>query len=310
VSNPDNAPIETAVGESNEAPTAKDDAGNGFVTDEDNALFTRNVLENDSDPENDFLEVTLDSSNTVGTVTEQGNGNFIYDPNNEFESLDVGETATDTFNYTINDFHGGEDTGKVTIKIYGVNDAPTANDDAGNGFVTDEDNALFTGNVLENDSDPENDFLEVTLDSSNTVGTVTEQGNGNFIYDPNNEFESLDVGETATDTFNYTINDFDGGEDTGKVSVKIYGVNEEDSVAGLSNDDDLIQSQTQTSASGATSVSMANQVDGDNRDVTPELSDNLYSLGSVADSQEVPESFTPAIPFPTEGANDQGLDIA
>jgi len=490
-----------SVANTNEAPTANDDAGNGFVTDEDNALFTGNVLDNDNDPEDDFLEVNLDSSNTVGTVTEQGNGNFIYDPNDQFESLDVGETATDSFEYTISDPNGGQDTATVTIKIYGVNDAPTANDDAGNGFVTDEDNALFTGNVLDNDNDPEDDFLEVSLDSSNTVGTVTEQGNGNFIYNPNDEFESLDVGETATDGFEYTISDPNGGQDTGKVNVKIYGVNEavttepvnpselpsyipsgsreassyfsvqpdgwssatpwgeaintaqsegyieirswkmvcdvngnpttvvsdlqqveaasfqtepwygsnentpisieetenghlrmpvsqgevthwfkqtprpqvenaqdcyvtaevkmspgvlvavgadwwvdptsdyagqyvnnkiigrsgwhesagnwqtiqfgnEESGAGLSNDDDLVQSQTQAPASGTTSVSMTNQADHGNHDVVPELSENSYSLGSVADSQEVPESSPTATPFPAEGFDDQGLDIA
>ena len=62
-------------------------------------------------------------------------------------NLAVGETATDTFKYTVADSKGATNTATVTITINGANDANTANDDSGVGFVTDEDSSFTTNNV-------------------------------------------------------------------------------------------------------------------------------------------------------------------
>jgi len=45
-------------------------------------------------------------------------------------------------------------------------------------------------------------------------------------YDPNDQFESLAVGETGTDSFTYTVSDGNGGTDTATVTVTINGVND------------------------------------------------------------------------------------
>jgi len=45
-----------------------------------------------------------------------------YNPNGQFENLGAGETATDTFNYTVSDGQGGMDTGTVTVNIIGRNE--------------------------------------------------------------------------------------------------------------------------------------------------------------------------------------------
>ena len=52
--------------------------------------------------------------------------------NAQFEGLAVGQTATDTFIYTLSDGNGGTDTATVTVTINGVNDRPTAADDVAN----------------------------------------------------------------------------------------------------------------------------------------------------------------------------------
>ena len=68
----------------------------------------------------DVLTVSdIDTVGTKGTVTCNANGSFTYDPNGKFESLGVGETATDSFNYTVSDGQGGADTATVTITIHG-----------------------------------------------------------------------------------------------------------------------------------------------------------------------------------------------
>ena len=80
----------------------------------------------------------FDTTGTSGGVTDNGDGTFTYNPNGQFEYLAVGETASDTFEYTVSDSNGGTDTGLVTITIDGANDAPVATDDSGVDFTTDE----------------------------------------------------------------------------------------------------------------------------------------------------------------------------
>lgn len=64
--------------------------------------------------------------------------------------------------------------------------------------------------VRGNDTDPvsANDPLVVTaFDTTGTLGSVTNNGDGTFTYNPNGQFNSLQAGETATDSFPYTISD-------------------------------------------------------------------------------------------------------
>ena len=62
-------------------------------------------------------------------MTVQADGSYRYDPNGQFESLRAGQTATDTFTYTLADAAGATSTAAVTITIQGANDAPLAVND-------------------------------------------------------------------------------------------------------------------------------------------------------------------------------------
>ena len=200
--------FEIIDGPSNTPPVAVDDT---FSTDEDTAFTTGDVLGNDTDADGDSLTVTdLDTTGTLGQVTDNGDGTFSYDPNGQFESLNAGDSATDSFAYTVSDGNGGLDMATVTVTIDGVDDEvsgspPVAVDDV---FSTDEDTAFTTGDVLSNDTDADGDSLTVTdLDTTGTLGQVTDNGDGTFSYDPNGQFESLNAGDSATDNFAYTVSD-------------------------------------------------------------------------------------------------------
>jgi VCBS repeat-containing protein len=70
-------------------------------------------------------------------------------------------------------------------------------------------------------------FLTVTgLDTTGTIGLVTNNGDGTFKYDPNGEFEGLAPGETDTDSFKYTVSDGQGGTATATVTITITGVDD------------------------------------------------------------------------------------
>ena len=241
------ATVTITIAPINDAPTANDDNGGG--TDEDTSFTTANVLANDSDSENDALSVNgVDTTGTRGSVTSNNDGTFAYDPNGRFEYLAVGETAVDSFDYTVSD---GDltDTATVTVTINGVNDAPAA---VADNAATDEATAV-TISVLGNDSDPDtSDTLSVTgVITTGTQGVVTL--GGGVQYDPNGAFDYLDAGATATDVFTYTVSDGRGGTDTAVVTITINGLND----APAANDDSAATDED-------TPITISNALDNDN----------------------------------------------
>ena len=171
---------------------------------EDDADFSLDLLDGASDIDtSDTLNVsnlTLDSGDDAGITI---NGNNLDISPSAYNSLAAGESEVIEYSYDIIDGNGGVVAQTATITINGVNDAPTANDDGNVGFTTNEDTNFTTVNVLDNDTDPDtSDTLSVlSIDTTGTQGTVTNNGDGTFGYAPNGQFETLAVGETATDTF-------------------------------------------------------------------------------------------------------------
>ena len=116
------------------------------------------------------------------------------------------------------------------LLLQDVNDPPVGMADGGGAFTTDEDTAFTTGNVLTNDTDedlPANTLSVAGLDVSGTAGMVSDNGDGTFDYDPNGQFEGLDDGETATDTFTYILTDRSTGNSaTNTATTKISTIDQ------------------------------------------------------------------------------------
>jgi VCBS repeat-containing protein len=216
----------------NNPPDAKDDSPS---TTEDNAA-TGNVLTNDTDPDGNTLTVTAvngvagnvgnPTSTPHGTVTVNANGSYSYAPAANY-------FGSDSFTYAISDGNGGTDTATVTITIAEVDDAPAANDDPNS---TSEDNAVG-GNVLTNDTDPDNtdglsgndDTLVVSAENGSSTdvgnavatahGSVTLNANGSYSYTPAPNY-------FGSDSFTYTVSDGRGGTDSATVTITIDEVND------------------------------------------------------------------------------------
>lgn len=144
---PGTATLTINVNGTNDAPIAVDDIGT-YATDEDSAVTfsaVEGVLANDNDvdidgtaPDDSFSVTAVQGSAGVGSpihtaqggiVTLNSDGSFTYNPNSRFDYLAFGESAVDTFTYTITDSEGLTDTATVTLTINGVDDAPVATDD-------------------------------------------------------------------------------------------------------------------------------------------------------------------------------------
>lgn len=81
------------------------------------------------------------------------------------------------------------------------------------------------GNVLANDSAPDG-VAAVALETGPANGALTLNPNGSFVYVPGALFESLALGETATESFSYRLTDADGDSDTATVTLRIAGAND------------------------------------------------------------------------------------
>lgn len=106
-----------------------------------------------------------------------------------------------------------------------LNKPPVAEDDQ---FETNEDEVL-TGNVLSNDSDPDNDVLSAVLVESVAHGVLSLGSNGSFQYTPGADFN-------GTDSFTYSSVDPDGAADTATVSILVKAVNDAPTVANPIDD--------------------------------------------------------------------------
>ncbi|WP_212524408.1 cadherin-like domain-containing protein [Actibacterium sp. MT2.3-13A] len=149
----------------------------------------------------------------------------IFDPGAAYQHLALGEVATETLELVVSDGQGGTTTRTAAVEIHGVNDAPDAHDDSG---VVGEDGPGIVIDLLGNDSDPDaSDLIGIdSFDFSGMRGTVTDNGDGTVTYDPAGAFEDLVAGETALDSFSYTVSDGNGGHDTATVGVTVEGADD------------------------------------------------------------------------------------
>ncbi|MDP2011527.1 MAG: Ig-like domain-containing protein [Phenylobacterium sp.] len=220
----DNISLNATFGPSNVAPVAIADA---FAATEDGAAVTLNVLANDTDADAGDTKtlVSVDTAGTIGAATANADGTVSYDPGANFQALKAGETATDTFSYTMKDTAGLTSTTTVTMTVTGVNDGVVAVADSG---AATEDGAAVTLNVLANDTDVDAGDTKtlVSVDTAGTIGSATANADGAVIYATGSAFQSLSAGATTTDTFSYTVRDSAGGESTTSVTMTVTGVND------------------------------------------------------------------------------------
>jgi VCBS repeat-containing protein len=188
-SNP--ATVTITVTDSNDAPTAVDDA---YSSAEDMALTVGapGVLANDSDPDGNPLSTVAGSGPSHGSLTLNPNGSFTYTPAANYN-------GSDSFSYRASDGTATSSLATVTITVSAVNDAPTA---AADSYGTAEDTALTVAapGVLGNDSDPDGNPLSAVVGSGPSHGTLTLNGNGSFTYTPVANY-------SGSDSFTYRAGD-------------------------------------------------------------------------------------------------------
>lgn len=212
-------------------PQAQDDTGNAS----EDAVATlpyASLLANDTDPDlNDTKTlVSVSALSAKGASVSLIDGNVVYDPRAaaSLQALQDGQTTTDTFTYTIRDAAGATSTATVTMTVSGANDAPVAHDDVGSAAEDGGPITLLTSTLLGNDTDPDAGDSKslVSVSTTSAQGAAVQIIDGNVVYDPMALFQSLGAGQTALDSFTYTIQDTAGLTSTATVRMTITGVND------------------------------------------------------------------------------------
>lgn len=117
---PGNPGVYVVFDKNNTAPEAQADTAE---TDKSTDVSI-DVIGNDTDIDGDQLTVTaIDSGSIKGSVVNNSDGTVTYSPNGQFNDLYDGQTATETFSYTVSD--GDEEvSAQVTVTINGEGSAP------------------------------------------------------------------------------------------------------------------------------------------------------------------------------------------
>jgi subtilisin family serine protease len=183
----------------NTAPIAENDTA---TTDYETSV-TIDVLANDSDEDGDTLTIKSVSESSNGTV-EIKDGKVIYTPKDGF-------SGDDSFEYIISD-GDKEVSATVTVTVNKKKEDPNVAPVAKEDSATTSYETSVTIDVLANDSDKDDDKLDIISTQTPENGTVIVEA-GKIIYTPNEKFE-------GEDSFEYTISD---GEDksTAKVVVTV-----------------------------------------------------------------------------------------
>ena len=220
------ATVTVTVTGANHRPVAVADTASAI---ENGAPVAIDVLANDSDADlaaGDSLRLLMvDSSGLLGSATINGS-HIDYSVGNAFQSLRAGVTATDVFGYAITDDSGTQATANVTVTVTGVNDAPVA---VADGLSVSEDASPVQINLLANDIDVDaGDTKTITaINATGLQGSVVIAADGSsVVYTVGAGFQALLSGQTATDSFSYTMTDSAGAQSSAVVSITIVGANE------------------------------------------------------------------------------------
>ena len=173
---------------------------------------------------------------TVGDIVQTDAFTVTYDPNGHFEYLAAGETATDTFAYTLYDtVNGVTSTSTATVTITGANDAPVLADGTQAGSTEAANNSADEANNASHQSVGIISFTDVDLSDGHTVsvtpagggyrGTLTAtiadastgDGSGAVSWSfevGDSALDDLAAGQTLTQTYTIAIDDGHGGTDT------------------------------------------------------------------------------------------------
>ena len=194
----------------------------------------------DSDDTPTSLTYNIVTPPSAGTLTKSGTS-FTFNPGTSLQELAVGETKALTFTYTATDKHGATSAPATgTITVTGVNDAPVITTAVTSGSLKEDTTLTASGQMTATDVDNGATQAWSAL-GTGTYGSMSVDGTGKWTYTLNNGtngaagvVQSLNAGQSVTDTFTIRVDDSKGGTADKVVTLTIAGTNDVPVVQGVS----------------------------------------------------------------------------
>ncbi|WP_345195547.1 Ig-like domain-containing protein, partial [Kistimonas scapharcae] len=236
------ATVTITVTGTNDAPVAVADTGNAATV----GTTRLDVLANDTDvdSDDDASNFSLSSVSITGITDSSGsrsinggsvsvvNNQLEFDPAGDFDYLAIGESATVTVSYTMRDDSGETSTATATITVSGTNSQPVAELVRVDTAV--EDAGAVSGSFSATDENL-SDTHTFNILTQPDEGSVTNNNDGTFSFNPGSDFQDLAAGETRQVTFTYEAVDSSGeGNATSAaatVTVTVTGTNDKPTAA-------------------------------------------------------------------------------
>ena len=199
-------------------------------------------------------QLPIETSATLpsgAVITINGDGTINYNAGNAFQHLGEGDTATDTFSYTVRMANGALSTATVTLTIQGVNDVATISGDNA-GTVTEDGALSASGSLLVSDVDDGEAGFQL-IDPNQLTGAHGSFtfNNGAWTFDAdNNAAQHLGADDSITQSLTVTSID---GTATETITVTVQGTNDAAAISG--NNAGTVTEDGTLSASGSLSVS-------------------------------------------------------
>ncbi len=190
----------------NSAPVAVEDRY--AIIDSVNTTNATGVLANDSDFDGDELELSIIENVKFGKLKTISTG---FSVNGSFNYTSNKTNGVDYFVYELTDHHKS-DSAKC-IFVIGTNTDPVANNDSYYTSLNKKLNVSASLGILANDNDANDDVLFIDVINSTQNGSLSVDGDGSFVYTPDNGF-------VGVDNFTYYITDLDKNSEN--VTVTIY----------------------------------------------------------------------------------------
>lgn len=215
----------------NNAVLAADDA---LTAGETGLSFAASDLaENDQEFDGDAINVTsVSATSSAGASISLTDGIVTYNPGTLFAGLQQGETATDTFTYTVDDGKGGTDTATVTVTIHGENNAPRFELPAN---ITVLENTTEVATVSATDVDSTD--LTYAISGADAALFTIDADTGVLAFDAAPDFEApVDQGGDNLYELTVTVSDEHGGESSQSITVEVQDVVETPPVTARINE--------------------------------------------------------------------------
>ncbi|UAJ14026.1 tandem-95 repeat protein [Aquirufa lenticrescens] len=273
------ANVNIAVTPVNDLPVVTNET---LTTPENTAITGLSVLTNDTDVETATASLTITQITVsgvtytagsiveltgIGSVIVNANGTYTFTPNRGYFG------TVPVITYAVSDGNGGVTSGTLSITVTPVNDPPVVAPET----VNMQEDAVATGNLLTNDSDPEINPLTITqftiagitgtFTSTATipgVGTITINANGTFTFTPTANYNGI------VPMIEYTVSDGQGASTNGNLTIVVAPVNDAPIVANENLSEPI-------------NTPITNNVLANDRDVEGSaLSVTAYSIGGVS----------------------------